>query len=139
MLVNVPQQGRTVIDAWGDSGIPLIKQLATHGVAVNMHQNPDDKIAWLLEKDWLFRYGLKHEVYQLLALAYPSASEASRTRLLDRVACGIAWDVSDRRPRPRRVREIQHTGLAGIASHLTVGQPTGTDHHARISSGLRAA
>lgn len=99
MLVNAPQRGRAVIDAWGDSGVPLIERLAIHGVAVNMHQNPDEKIAWLLQKDWLFRYGLKHEVFRLLELAYSGASEASRRSLLDRVACKSRRDVSDERDR----------------------------------------
>ena len=139
MLVNAPQRGRAVIDAWGDSGVPLIERLATHGVAVNTHQNPDEKIAWLLQKDWLFRYGLKHEVFRLLALAYPGASEASRRSLLDRVACGSRRDVSDERDRDLQEYEKYNVlvWLNRVAPDCGAGQ-AGTDHHARISPRLRA-
>ena len=64
-----------------------------------MHQDPNDKIAWLLEKDWLFKFGLKHEVFRLLALAYPSASEASRRSVSGESSRGSDRDVTDERDR----------------------------------------
>jgi hypothetical protein len=48
----------------------------------------DDKLRWLLQRDWLYTYGLKHEVYHLLKAAVPSSGEALRTSLLEAVLRG---------------------------------------------------
>jgi hypothetical protein len=48
----------------------------------------NDKLEWLLQKDLLYAYGSRHEVFRLLAQAYPLASERSQVALLNRVRFG---------------------------------------------------
>lgn len=88
MLENRLDRAHSVIQTWSNSGIPLLKRLAIHGVAKSTRFTPDEKITWLLERDWLYTYGLKHEVFFLLQSAYPNASESSRSRLLEQVCRG---------------------------------------------------
>lgn len=105
MIANSSHQGAALVEAWGNSGVPLLERLATHGVAISTHESPDEKIAWLLQKDWLFKWGMKHEVFRLLALTYPSADGPSRRSLLERVERGPDRDVSDERDRDLREYE----------------------------------
>jgi hypothetical protein len=57
-------------------------------VKEHIELHPDEKIAWVLDKDLLYRFGMKHEVFRLLENAYPSASHTIRERLLERVCEG---------------------------------------------------
>jgi len=41
-----------------------------------------------LEKDWLFKLGLKHESFRLLEKAYPHSKKETRTSLLERIVHG---------------------------------------------------
>jgi len=63
---------------------PLIfKRLAIHGVSFTSHLIANDKIKWVIDKDFLFVHGLKHEIFQLLKNAYPNADLKWRKILLD--------------------------------------------------------
>ena len=74
---------RSTIALWLLSAAPLLKRLAIYAVGRSAFLTPDEKLEWLLENKLLYAYGLKHEIFQLLKLVYPDASEGARTRLLD--------------------------------------------------------
>lgn len=80
-----PMRAQVVIEDWASSGIPLLKRLAVYGVTVNPHLSSDEKLDWVLAKGWLFTYGLKHEVFQLIKAAYPEAGERQRLYLLEAI------------------------------------------------------
>jgi hypothetical protein len=65
---------------------PLIfRRIAAHGVTLDPERSADDKLLWLLDNDLVMARGLKHEVFQVLRVAYPLASLDLRTRLLNEV------------------------------------------------------
>lgn len=81
---NVSQADRS-INAWVNCEVPVLKRLALHGIIENTTVKPDEKIQLVLEKNWLFNSGMKHEIFRLLARAYPEGSLTLREQLLDRI------------------------------------------------------
>jgi hypothetical protein len=55
--------------------VPILRRLAVHGIAIDSAVTGTDKLTWLLDRGWLFDRHLKHEVFELLAAALPSAAE----------------------------------------------------------------
>jgi hypothetical protein len=78
----------SLIDLWGATEGTLLRRLAIFGMAEAQHIPPDAKLDWLLEKGFLYEFGLKHEVFFLLAKAYPKGTPDARIRLLNRVREG---------------------------------------------------
>ena len=76
-----------LINLWANSDILLLKRLAIHGI-LESSLSPDSKITWILEKDWLYLLGVKHEVFRLLATAWPKASIEVKNTLLDTIDIG---------------------------------------------------
>jgi hypothetical protein len=81
---------RAMIGAWSASTVPLLRRLAVHGVALDS-QSGTDKLAWLLDQGCLFDSQLRHEVFELLAAALPSADDA----MVDRVVATAATGPTD--------------------------------------------
>ena len=61
----------------------LLRRLAIHGISSASEMDHNEKIRWLLSKDFMVASGLKHEVYQLLRKTYPGTDRESRRALLD--------------------------------------------------------
>ncbi len=104
MLKHMSDQAYAVIERWSASGIPLLKRLAIHGITESLETPPDEKIAWILERDWLYTSCIRHEVFRLLGKAYPNATEPVRVRLLERVDRGPLGE--DAKDLERRTREL---------------------------------
>ena len=85
-----------LIREWTSSGVPLLMRLAVHAVGKNEAQTPDDKIAWLLEHEYLFASGMKHETFKVLEATYGRAREETRRRVLDRVDEGLSGEMAER-------------------------------------------
>ena len=88
MLEHRPENARRTIEAWFAQAVPLLKRLAVHGVAESSAFSADEKLEWVLQKELLYAFGSKHEVFRLLADSYPQASEHSQLNLLDRARLG---------------------------------------------------
>jgi hypothetical protein len=82
-LENVPQVGHAWMESLSVLEPPILRRLAVHGVSCASHLTANDKIGWILEKDFLFTPGLRHEVFQLLKNAYPGANPDLRKGLLE--------------------------------------------------------
>ncbi|MDP9474185.1 MAG: DUF4020 domain-containing protein [Actinomycetota bacterium] len=109
MLEHKPENAHLIIEVWSTYDVPLLKRLAIHGVADSPSLSADEKIEWVLRKEMLYAYGLKHEVFRLLANAYPRASEASQRDLLERVRLGPQGE--DARGLEERTREYEAYNL----------------------------
>lgn len=83
MLQHQPATAHAVIETWSDSDVLLLKRLAIHGMAESLQIGADRKIAWVLEKDWLFAHGMSHEIFRLLKNSYPNTGETIRNQLLE--------------------------------------------------------
>ena len=77
-----------------------------------MHHGADEKICWVLERDLLFSFGFKREVFQVLKVAYPAASALIRQTLLDTVLAGLEQeDAEESTPNAARTRAYERFNL----------------------------
>ncbi len=88
LFINLPSQASHIIESWSNSSVPILQRLAVHGMSGNTLCSADDKIGWLLSRGWLYMFGIRHEVFRLLELAYPDASQRTRLKLLKQVELG---------------------------------------------------
>ncbi|HVM59956.1 MAG TPA: SIR2 family protein [Verrucomicrobiae bacterium] len=84
-----PERGGAQIKIWWSSDVPLLRRLAIYGMASDPKLNANARLDWLLENDLIFDLGMKKEVFDVLATAYPSASAQMKRKVLRRVAKGI--------------------------------------------------
>jgi len=84
-LEHEPEQGHQLIERWARTSCPLLERLAIHGIVGSSQLGADEKINWLLDKNWLHAIGLKHEVFRLLRTAYPKLGKNVRVALLNRI------------------------------------------------------
>jgi hypothetical protein len=88
MVEHEPEHAQRMIETWVTYHATLLRRLSVYGVTESSTMDSDEKLKWVLDEDLLFAYGLKHEVFRLLAIAYPNASEPCQTQLLDRALRG---------------------------------------------------
>lgn len=77
-----PELAKGFARTWLDSGSLLLVRLGVHSLEHEPGLDADGRIRSVIEKGLLFRHGLKHEVYELLALQLPSISDACIDELL---------------------------------------------------------
>ena len=77
------------IRTWWLSEVPLLRRLAIFGIGVFPKLSADERLQWLLANDLLFYFGIKKEVFDVLATAYPHATVSVKRRLLRRIDRGV--------------------------------------------------
>jgi len=87
-IQTAPPRARVQVQVWWGTGLPLLRRFATYARSVDPQYGADERIDWLLTHDLIFRSGMKKEVFDVLAAAYPSASITRRRRLLRRIEQG---------------------------------------------------
>jgi hypothetical protein len=80
---NQPETGKAITDVWVASAVPILRRLAIHCRGFIDGELPDDTLSWILEKDLVYQYPYKHEVFELLKKVYPQASHGARSRFLE--------------------------------------------------------
>lgn len=90
IVEHTPENVQRTIEAWFAHDVPLLKRLAIYGVAESSVLSAEEKLEWVLQKELLYAYGFKHEVFRLLADAYPRATDVSQKALLNRAGQGRA-------------------------------------------------
>jgi hypothetical protein len=83
LACNRPDVGRSLIELWVASPVPILRRLAVHCKGLVEDDDSDDTLNWSLEKDLVYQYPYKHEVFQLLMRKYPIASREARIRFLE--------------------------------------------------------
>lgn len=78
-----PSKGRSVIELWLESGVPLLQRLALHGATKNRKITPIQRVRYLLEDDRLSNWQLRYEANLLLKTSYKNLSVRWRRRLID--------------------------------------------------------
>lgn len=81
-------QSPEVIDVWWSIRRGLFQRVALHLLARDTSRDPDEKLTWLLDRTILYNAELKHEVFQVLRVAVPQASEDLKSRLLESAMSG---------------------------------------------------
>jgi hypothetical protein len=102
LVTQSESAARAVPERWFQSRAPLLRRLAIHGVDIAPSLTADEKIQWVLEKDLLFDFSMKHEVFTLMKNALPSAGQVTKRSLLKRARKGVLA-----RDEPRLSRETR--------------------------------
>ena len=87
-IKNDPSRARLQAEAWWSTKLPLLMRFAAYARSQDPQYNPDERIEWVLANNLVFRSGMKKEVFDILASAYPRASQRIRKRLLRRIDRG---------------------------------------------------
>jgi len=95
MLHNNIEKARTIVEDWSHSDIPILIRLSVHGIIQDPKLDSDSKIKWLIEKDWLYAIGLRHEGFRLLEKEYPNTSESTRKEIIARIEKGPSEKIPD--------------------------------------------
>lgn len=106
LTTAAPTTARRVIADWSTANAPILRRLAVHGVTVSRSAGPDTKIRWLLKNSQLYSASLKHEVFRLLSVTYPSATAPVRQRLLQAAVKGPRRNRHGRGSRRTRDYEV---------------------------------
>jgi hypothetical protein len=89
-LDNDPSQGRSSLDRWAASDVPILRRLAVHGWVYRRDVDSDAKLRRLREEGWLFDYDLRHEAYRLVEVAIPATSTPVADALVEDAVRGPA-------------------------------------------------
>ncbi len=104
---NDQQLGAGLIAQWSISDSSLLKRLALYGVSLARHVSADEKLAQLVREKLLFAPGLKHELFLVMASAYPAASANAREQFLEEVLKGTPpKEAADEETREIREYEV---------------------------------
>lgn len=105
-LVSVSDhRADALIDMWAGSEAPILRRLAVHGLD-RSNKNANAKLLWLLKRGWLYLHPVKHEVFQLLQTAYPSAALHVQRRVLRAAERGPRLKSRSKKHRRSRSYEI---------------------------------
>ncbi len=96
LLDKKPSQGRSLIERWAATDAPWLHRLAIYGMAVAADVSANAKLQWLLDRDWLYAAAPKHEVFRLLAGAYPQADERLRALTISTALEGVGGERAGR-------------------------------------------
>jgi hypothetical protein len=88
-LKSIPQVGLAWIESLSVMEPSILRRLAVHGISFATHLTANDKINWMLDKDFVITFEMKHEIFQLLKNAYPDADPGVRKVLLDSITSKI--------------------------------------------------
>jgi hypothetical protein len=91
LVANDASSAEAVIGGWSASEVSVLRRLAIHGVAIDGSKDGSEKLAWLLNHGFVTDHQLKHEVFELLAAALPSAHDS----VVDRVVSEVTSRSSD--------------------------------------------
>ncbi len=94
-----PMTARNWIGVWADADAPIVRRLAIHGFRLHGGITANEKLEWIIRKEWLRSYGLKHEVFLLLRDAYSQADHDVRATLLEHALARTAPDMAEERER----------------------------------------
>jgi len=67
---------------WWATGRGLLQRIALHLIASDRTRAASNKIEWLLDHTDIYNFDLKHEVFEVLAVAIADASETLKERVL---------------------------------------------------------
>lgn len=82
LLVHHTGEADLLIADWARSDAPVLVRLAVHGLAEHPSRTPDDLIAEVVRRSWLYRSGAKHEVFRLLKGTAGRAQESTLETLV---------------------------------------------------------
>jgi hypothetical protein len=83
---HAPARARAIIEEWTHSDALLLQRVAVHGMCEDPALSADLALSTIESRSWLSQYHLKHEVFRLMQIAYPAASDTSRKAFVESAA-----------------------------------------------------
>ncbi len=80
-----PDRAIHVIEGWFNQQIPILKRLAIYGITNLESQTSNQTLHWILDRNLLFAYGLKAELFQALKEHFPNSDEEVQKLVLKEV------------------------------------------------------
>ena len=72
----------SLIGRWIDSSSSVLQRLAIVAVAMSDHWSPGQKSQWVLDRNLIYKFGLKHEIFKVLKNAYRDCGDNIKTEIL---------------------------------------------------------
>jgi SIR2-like domain/Domain of unknown function (DUF4020) len=88
-----PSRAHAQLEAWWSLNTPLLKRMTAYGIGGSPTMNAEDKLEWVLTNDLIFIYGMKKEVFDILATAYPKASKEVKKKVIKRIERGYPRSI----------------------------------------------
>ncbi len=85
LIANRTSAASRWCEYFSQSKAPILRRLALHATNASRDISPDEKLAWLLTHGGLHDVEAHHEVYRLVASAYPDASPDWRKKIIEAV------------------------------------------------------
>ncbi len=92
LLTTSPDEASAQLDRWAASEIPLLWRLAIHGWVERQDKAASEKITWLRQQAWLLDYGLRQEIFRLLATTLPDVTSDIANAVVDAIVAGTDGD-----------------------------------------------
>ena len=83
LLDHEPSLGLSTIDSWERSNSQVLQRLAIHGWGKRTDISPEAILQHIIELGWLYRQGLKHEVFMVLKTTFPVAPAEAQRHFID--------------------------------------------------------
>jgi hypothetical protein len=77
-----------ITEEWARADAPLLRRLAVHTVGSSPRLTPDERVAWLIDRAFLFSTAAHHEVFVALRAAHAGLTEVGRRSLLEAIDAG---------------------------------------------------
>jgi len=106
LINNEPELARGIIQRWYSSGPEIMKRIALHVLTESADISADEKIQWLLDRDFLYNTGCVHEVFRVVKVAYPQATNRVRKELLRLVKKGYRGKNAKKLSKKHKMYEI---------------------------------
>ena len=88
LLTNDRDRAENIVQSWIRDGSLLFRRLAVYGYGNSSH-TADEKAALILTHDLLLSYGVKYEVFHLLAASVRESSPGTRQDLLAKIETSV--------------------------------------------------
>jgi hypothetical protein len=92
LLTTSPDEASAQLDRWAASEIPLLRRLAIHGWIERQDRSASEKLAWLRQQGWLLDYGLRQEIFRLLAATLLEVTSDIANAVVDAIVTGTDGD-----------------------------------------------
>lgn len=134
VIEHHPTHAQTIIDGWLAATPPLLRRLAIYGAGQRKDLAPDDALALVEQHGWLYESSLKHEVFQLLARVFPSATEVAQQRLIAHSLAKPILNGDDADEEKKRISAYERYNLAVWLNRIAPESRVAAEHLKTLQS-----
>ena len=106
LLDNNHEQGKRLREEWSETNAPLLKRIAIHGYAYDKDTTPEQKLEFILNSNLLYAIPYKHEVFQIIKIAFKNASDEMQNKVIKSTLAGPTRKNKDKEDKKLNNYEI---------------------------------